>query len=374
MGTAYTPGLRVSPSTLVRKERRLPLKGHVLVKLGDMVEPHTVVARTELPGTMATVKVVEQLGLEASDLKDVFKKQVGDAVQKGEVLAEHKSFFGLFRSESKSPITGVIELISPKTGHVGIREKPTPIEVTAYVRGKIADVRPDEGVTVETKGAFVQGIFGVGGERLGELKMVAKSSADKITEELITPELKGKIIVGGSNVSGSALKKAHEMGVLGIVVGGIIDRDLLEFLGYDIGVAITGHEDIKITLIVTEGFGIINMAQRTFDMLKALDGKTASINGATQIRAGVIRPEIIVPLTDQQALDAAETSDEQYLDIGTQIRVIREPYFGLIGNVTSLPPELTVVESGTHVRILHAMLQDGRDVAVPRANVEIIAK
>jgi len=149
---------------------------------------------------------------------------------------------------------------------------------------------------------------------------------------------------------------------------------LLEFLGYDIGVAITGHEDIKITLIVTEGFGIINMAQRTFDMLKALDGKTASINGATQIRAGVIRPEIIVPLTDQQALDAAETSDEQYLDIGTQIRVIREPYFGLIGNVTSLPPELTVVESGTHVRILHAMLQDGRDVAVPRANVEIIAK
>ena len=204
--------------------------------------------------------------------------------------------------------------------------------------------------------------------------MVAKSSADKITEELITPELKGKIIVGGSNVSGSALKKAHEMGVLGIVVGGIIDRDLLEFLGYDIGVAITGHEDIKITLIVTEGFGIINMAQRTFDMLKALDGKTASINGATQIRAGVIRPEIIVPLTDQQALDAAETSDEQYLDIGTQIRVIREPYFGLIGNVTSLPPELTVVESGTHVRILHAMLQDGRDVAVPRANVEIIAK
>ena len=37
------------------------------------------------------------------------------------------------------------------------------------------------------------------------------------------------------------------------------------------------------------------MAQKTFDMLKHRAGSIASINGATQIRAGVVRPEIIVP-------------------------------------------------------------------------------
>jgi len=34
MGTAYTPGLTVSPDTLISKTRRLPLKGRVLVERG----------------------------------------------------------------------------------------------------------------------------------------------------------------------------------------------------------------------------------------------------------------------------------------------------------------------------------------------------
>jgi hypothetical protein len=38
------------------------------------------------------------------------------------------------------------------------------------------------------------------------------------------------------------------------------------------------------------------MAQRTFELLKSLTGKKTSINGATQIRAGVMRPELIVPV------------------------------------------------------------------------------
>ena len=76
------------------------------------------------------------------------------------------------------------------------------------------------------------------------------------------------------------------MGVKGVVVGVIIDTDLTDILGHDIGAAITGQEDIVTTLIVTEGFGSIQMAQRTFDLLKSLEGREVSINGATQIRAG----------------------------------------------------------------------------------------
>ena len=66
-------------------------------------------------------------------------------------------------------------------------------------------------------------------------------------------------------------------------------------LGYDLGVAITGHEDIRPTLIITEGFGQIAMAGRTYELLAANAGRRASANGATQIRAGVLRPEIIIP-------------------------------------------------------------------------------
>lgn len=62
------------------------------------------------------------------------------------------------------------------------------------------------------------------------------------------------------------------------------------------------------------------------------------------------------------------------LEIGSPVRIIRAPYFGIIGKVVELPIQLTELESGTIVRVLIAKLPDGRRVTVPRANVEIIER
>ena len=372
MGTAYTPGLKVSPHTLIQRTRRLPLKGEVLVQTGQAVTPDTVVARASLPGLMQSVKVSAQLGIDADELPGALLVKEGDQVEKGQIVAATKAFFGMFKSEAKSPVSGVVETISGVSGNVGIRQPPLPIELTAYLSGTVAQTMPGEGVIVQTDGALIQGIFGIGGERVGQIQMVSTAPESDLTEAEITPALAGKIIVGGANISGAALRKASDMGVKGIVVGGIIDRDLIDFLGYDIGVAITGHENITITLVITEGFGTIAMARRTFDLLRSLEGKSASINGATQIRAGVIRPEVIVPLGASASAASAATGEEGSLDIGTPIRIIREPYFGQLATVAALPPQLTVIGSGASVRVLEATLADGSLVTVPRANVEII--
>lgn len=61
------------------------------------------------------------------------------------------------------------------------------------------------------------------------------------------------------------------------------------------------------------------------------------------------------------------------LQSGTPIRIIREPYFGRLGTVTGLPAQPQKVDSGAVVRVLNARLDDGEEVCVPRANVEIIA-
>lgn len=371
MGTAYTPGLKVSAGTIVRKQRRLPLKGKVTVSVGDRVSASDVVARTDIPGIIQTVKVAEVLGLEPEEALALLQVKEGDDVTAGQIFAETKSFFGLFKTEVKTPFTGRVELISSATGHVGVRLPSKPIEVTAYINGRVADVMEDEGVVVETYGALVQGIFGVGGERMGPLKMAVSSPDTILDESCITDEHTGTVVVGGSGVTLGALRKAAGLGVLGVVVGAIVDTALVDYLGHDIGVAITGHEDITTTLILTEGFGSIAMAARTFELLKSLEGREVSINGATQIRAGVIRPEIIAPL-EMKPDRVEESAGGQMLDIGTHIRVIREPYFGKLGTVTKLPSELVEVESGAVVRILETKLNDGDTVMVPRANVEII--
>lgn len=372
MGSAYTPGLTVSGDIVVRRTRRLPIKGEVTVNVGDKVAPKQVVAIAKLPGLLQTIKLAEKLGVEPKDVKGLLKVESGQPLTKGDLVAESKGFFGLGRQRILSDFSGQIESISEVSGHMLIREAPIPVDIDAFISGTIVEVMQDEGAIVETRGAMVQGIFGVGGERLGTIRVAVKSPSEELTEGHILDSDAGKILVGGSCIAASAIKRAEEVGALGLLAGGIRDSDLIEYLGYDIGVAITGQEQIPLTMMITEGFGTLNMAERTFELLKTLEGKEASINGATQIRAGVIRPELIVPLELSGSTDSTAKGGQE-LKVGTPIRIIREPYFGSLGSVTGLPAQLVVLESGTEVRVLQAKLDDGREVTVPRANVEIIA-
>src|SRR5947208_601179 len=113
MGTAYTPGLAVSPNTTIRKTRRLPLKGAVVVREGAVVEPQTVIARAEIPGILRTVRAADILGVDADEVPKTLVVSQGDAVTDGQPLARSSSLFGLFKSECRSPVEGVVELISP---------------------------------------------------------------------------------------------------------------------------------------------------------------------------------------------------------------------------------------------------------------------
>ncbi len=375
MASAYTPGLTVSSSTTIRKTRRLPLKGDVLVSEGAVVPPDAVVARAQLPGPLQTLRVASQLGVDAGDVPGALLVKIGDVIEPETLIARTSGLFGLFKSEVKAGVSGTVEIISPVSGNVGVRAASLPIDVTAYVPGTIVEVLPGEGVVVEARGAaLIQGIFGIGGERRAPLTRAVKTpDATLDADDLTSSAHAGKVVVGGGRVTLAALRRAVETSVLGIVCGGIVDTDLAEFLGYDIGVAITGYEDIPFTLVLTEGFGDIAMAQRTFDLLAGLDGHEACFSGATQIRAGVLRPEVIVPGASETA-SSDDDADAFVLGVGTRIRLIREPYFGRLATVTALPPEPARVPSGAVVRVLQAALSEGGEiVTVPRANVEIVA-
>jgi hypothetical protein len=373
LASAYTPGLTVSADTLVERVRRLPIKGEVLVKEGEKVTHDMPVAQAMLPGLLQTIKLAEKTSMEPKDAAALFNLREGDPIEKGQLVAATKGIFGrFFKTEVFSEYNGVVESVSSITGNVLVREPSIPIDIKAYVSGRIKSIMPEEGVVVETRCAMVQGIFGVGGEKNGIIRVAVSSLDEVLGEGAIREDDKGKILVGGAGVSFEALTKANNIGVAGIIVGAVRDVDLTQLLGFEIGVAITGQEDIATTLLATEGFGKLSMADRTFSLLKSLEGRRASMNGATQIRAGVIRPEIIAPIEEGES-DKSQKAQLSTLEIGTPIRVIREPYFGALGVVTELPHQLMTVESGAEVRVLKAKLNDGREALVPRANVEIIA-
>lgn len=377
MAMAYTPGLRRMEFDVVKKTRRLSSLGKVLVQVGDTVTSDHVVARSEIPGDPQMINMCEKIDTEPEMVRRSLLKKEGDKVKKGETLAFKKGFLGtkLGQKTYYSEYDGTIEYVSDVSGQVIIRAPPVPVEVEAYVSGKVVEIIPKEGAVIECPSVFIQGIFGIGGETHGVIKVACKSPEDPLEADMIDMECSGKVIVGGSLVSGDALHKAVEVGARGIIVGGIENKDLSDFLGYEIGVAITGHEKLGLTLIMIEGFGRMNMDKKTFELLRKYEGRRACINGATQIRAGVMRPEIIVP-RDEYAAKKTHVKESKFLAEGmvpgTPIRVIGDLYFGALGHVVSLPVELYKVETGSLVRVLEAELEDGKRIIIPRANAEII--
>lgn len=371
MAFAYTPGLRVASHTVVRKERRLPLAGETLVTAGDSVTADTIVATTDLPGNVKMLNIANIMGLPPGDIHELLHVEEGEAIEENHVLGQTRGFFGLFKNTVRSPIEGTFESYNKITGQAVLREPPIPVAIDAYLRGTITEVIENEGVIVESYATFVQGIFGVGGETRGELKVITSGPEDELTEDLIDESCRGKVLLGGSFVSNTTLNKAIQIGVKAIIVGGFDDKDLKEFLGYELGVAITGHEKNGITLVLTEGFGRMTMANETFKLLKSREGLLASVNGATQIRAGVMRPEVVIPV-DKTEVEKSSDKSAGAMDIGSPIRCIRAPFFGKLGTVEALPAELQVLDSEANVRVLDVKFDNGEVVTVPRANVELI--
>ena len=372
MAHAYTPGLKVLQRTSVDKERRLPLKGDVLVEAGKTVVPDDIVARTYLPGNVQMVNIANLLNIDAQDIAEVMLVDIGSEIKEGELLAETKGLFGFFKSSAVSPVDGVLESISDVTGQVVLREVPIPVEIDAYMNGEVASVLEEEGVVVTSNAVFIQGIFGMGGENRGELRVLVDNREDELTPEMIPGDVNGAVIVGGSFISLEAYKKAISVGAAAVVVGGFNYHDLKDVLGYTLGVAITGSENLGTSLILTEGYGRIPMGNRCFELLKQHNEKFTSVNGSTQIRAGVIRPEIVIPLTADDSMESKTDKDTTSgISSGSLVRVIRAPYFGDIGTVVSLPSELQQMESETMVRVAEVKI-GGETLVIPRANLEMV--
>lgn len=437
------------PIELVRKIRRLPLPGDVLVGNGDLVAPDTPVAKISLrPGIPWVVPAARLLGIEPADLPEAMAVKVGDRVGHKQVYA--RALRGIYgRKELESPTDGVVEDISARSGRVVIREEfgkeEPPVKVDAafelgvkpadlpkcmlrkigdevkreqifakkgeqaafftkavrapisgiiaevntqtglvtiarpfkeviikgYMHGRVAEVLPHRGVVVEAPAVRITGIFGVGRETHGPLRVVVDGPGEVLTEDGISAEHAGCILVGGAHVADEALAKAARVGVKGIIAATASYLAIIHSLGVKLGVGITGQEDTSVTLVLMEGFGHLAMRQGVFDLLKAMEGQDGSINGATQIRAGAIRPEIIVAYPDYAGALVSQRSVDEDLKLGQMVRVISDPHFGALGKIVGIPREPVVIETEAKVPVAEVELECGTRAVVPRANLEV---
>lgn len=320
------------------------------------------------------VPVAKQLDVWPASLRMYLRYREGDEVHQGAVLGDAAGFSTV--TFSYAPTSGIIENIDTRAGTVTIVRPARPTLVDAYLQGSVASVVPELGAVVECEAAYLQGIFGVGFESYGYLKVVSADPDGIVGAEQLQGELRDQVLVAGSKITLEAIRRAASAGARGVITGGIDQLDLVEFVGGEIGVGITGQEDIALPVVVTEGFGRMRMADWTFDLLREHQGKLVSLNGSTQVRAGVIRPEVIIPLGPVAAGEGEPSTVEPVrapavVSSRARVRILRKPYFGLWGVVSEIPGRPERIETEAVVRVVKVKLQDGREVVVPEANVEV---
>ncbi len=280
----------------IRKTRRLPAPGEVLVKLGDTVKEDTPIARGRVRNTnIVEIRVDQKLGVDPYNLRGYMLKKEGDAIKKDEVIALRRSFFGSSTKVCRSPLDGTLEAFFESSGKVLIRGEPLPIEVKAHIPGRVTELFPLEGATIECKGSITRGAIGFGGETRGQLEVLAETPDEVLTDALIAKAHAGKVIAGGATATFEALKKAASTGVAVVIVGGVDEKDLTQLIGEELGFGVTGQEKLGFTLIVTGGFGAAPMDADAFKLLNESNGRLVCVDGTTQIRTRMLRPEVIVP-------------------------------------------------------------------------------
>ncbi len=324
------------------------------------------------------VNVARKLDISPRLIRAYVRYQEGEEVRQGAILAEAAAGVGL--DYCYAPATGTIEKICTRTGTVTIVRPARPTEVDAYLQGRVTEVIPSQGAVVETTASFIQGVFGLGFENHGVLRVAVAGPDATLTAEDVTPDDAGAVLVGGGHVTLEALRRAADLGVRGLVTGGADHADLVGLLGREIGVGITGQEDLPITVVLTEGFGPMPMAGETFELLRGAEGRPVSLNGSTQVRAGVIRPEIIISRPDGEAGPPARSVEEclaereherGQLAEGSKVRIVRNPKFGCWGTVVGLPAEPVLFETEARLPAAEVRLEEGTTLFVPLANLEV---
>ncbi len=334
-------------------ERVLPELGLLSIRSGETTPAAGVVA----------VPVAAPLRCRGGEITPFMRVGRGDRVSQGQLLAVREE--GAATHVARSSHDGVVDEIDVSEGTVILRRRDYRQVVRAFIPGRVQRVIPGRGAVIATRGAVIRGVFGAGGESVGAVSVVDSStlrSAD------IGRVHRGCVVVAPGRLSLDALLEAHEAGVRAVVGASAMAADMVHLLGEELGRGVTGSESLEFTVVLTEGFGRFEMDADLWGVLCSLGGSMACVRGETHLRAGVIRPEVIVP---GAASDVATDRGPAQLRTGARVRIVREPGLMRRGSVEHLM-DTADIGNGLRAPALRVRLDDGSALVVLQANVEVI--
>lgn len=354
MSHVYTQS-RVTTITNIRRRYRIPRGSAPKVLAGQSVKPSDTLAVMEVARRHQTIDVAGQLRINPARVPATLLKQEGAFVEEGEVLASRRRLFRRRRVEA--PFTG--HIIRVHNGQVLLEGERDRVSVESTIPGRVVDIEPEAFVTVETAGALVQIAWGCGGLAFGTLRVLDEAPNVDTQSNRFTIDHRGSIVAFGSPLTLELIKGAYDIGVRGLV-GSSMEAHL-----------VPEAKEMNFPIGITQGFGTLAMSARILALLNSYNGREIVLDAGEDADWRERRPEIIIPLTSQQAPgQPAEQTPDLKFAAGQRVRLLQAPYLGEIGTITSVDKEPRRVPSGHWLEGAQVEVDSDETVFVPFANLE----
>lgn len=328
----------------------LPRGTSVSVRVGAEIRPDEVIGMRRGPLAPVRVPVTGPLHRQPAEIEELLTVHPGDRVDADQPLALVEGGGAVL-----APVAGLVVAASRRDGTILLaplgREEP----VIGHVRGRVRAV--EEGaLVVEVPAARLRGVGGSGDAVHGELVVGVRSPEDELRAGAIDSGATGKILVGGSRASAETLTRARAMGVAGMVLGGVLDKELRDFAAIQQRRRQAGGMTGSFGILLVEGYGKVGIDPQLFAWFRLHSGRVASLFGAD----GLLYVYDASPLPRRRPLAR----------VGERVIAHRRPFQGRGGVLVGLMDELHAAQSGIPTRMALVRFEDGRLAPVPLANLE----
>ncbi len=353
MPVVYRPARQAFALVQARVRRTLQRPGRVLVKLGQRVVPDDVIAQRPRRYRLEILSVTQALRVPPEKASKYITCRLGQLVAQGDVLAQKP---GLFKRHLVAPFQGRVLYIGP--GYIVLQRQAELEQIPAGMEGEVAEVLAPYGAVVSGQGLFVQGIWGNGRLGVGLGIIIPQIFPyGTLSAALLTPELRGSVLVAEHVADEETLHQAREVAIRGLVVAGM-PASLLK-------VAL----QMPYPVLVVEAFGGASFASSTAQILERLHQRDVVLVAEAPRRDIGLWPWLFSP---QEAFEAVQpTRTGGLLDPESRVRVLRGPYQGRIGRVIEIEQFPRIFPSGATGYVVKLQIDD-QTVAVPVNNVELV--
>lgn len=350
----YYPKQRIV-AELVRLQLRTLLPentvGSVRAEQGSVISVRDMIARGLVPARHFIIEAARELHLRKPEqLNELMLVALNTPVPKDTVIAGQDAERG---RRIFAPIDGLVVHVS--NGRIIIQEMPEVIDLLAGVRGQVVQIHTGRGITIETTGGVVQGVWGNGKNIVAPIQMEPEDGIESIQVEEFDNTYRGEILITQNTLTQTGLTVAKASSFAGIIAPSM-DASLFE-----------AALEASFAVMLTVGFGNAEMNQYMMDILEQFVGQKGMLDAALPQRFDDRRPELMVHKIVTEDIPKQEPIS---LQVGMEVRVTREPYFGRRGQVVKIPKIPVLLDNG--LRVMVAQVVIGLEtVDVPLANLEL---